>query len=465
MASSLSKADELFLKSMFQRLHDEPLKLEVPADREFYVPVYERLAEAGEPDADPVAQLARQISFSQLESVQFFSGFKGSGKTTELLRLKQRLAQDGYIVLYANALDYLNPSGPIDISDLLIAVAGALSDQLRRPEVLGKDLKIPDFGERFVALLKKLKLDASVNLPLPWVSLKAELKESPSFRQSMQKALATHINVLHSEVHSFVQECVKQTDQYQQRLGADPRSIVFLFDSLEQLRGTLSTEAQVQESVERVFANHLNKLKFPFLHVVYTVPPWLKFATGATGSMVVLPSVRQWNPDPERTPYAPGQEALSQVLLQRFGEEGLIRLFGPGESHRESSTQLTPKAQALRAVQPLVDHCGGHFRDLLRLVNQAMLATQSLPISSRVIEYAIQKTRQDYLPLLVPDARWLQRIGKTRAADPQTPEDRSRLIRFLDGHLVLYLRNGHEWYDVHPLIRQEVDAVVARNPR
>lgn len=464
MASSLSKADHLFLMSMFQRLHDGPLKLEEPADREFYVPVYERLAEAGEPDADPVAQLARQIAFSQSESVQFFSGFKGSGKTTELLRLKQRLAQDGYIVLYASALDYLNPSGPIDISDLLIAIASALSEQLRDPAVLGKDPKLPDFGERFVSLLKKLKLDASLNLPLPWLSLKAELKDSPSLRQSMQKALATHINVLYSEVRSYIQECVSRTDEHQTQLGAGHRSIVVLFDSLEQLRGTLSTESQVQESVERVFSNHLNKLKFPFLHVVYTVPPWLKFATGAMNSMVVLPSVRQWNPDPARTPYRPGQEALSQVLVQRFGEEGLIRLFGPADLQRKTAQQPSPKEQALRAVQPLVDHCGGHFRDLLRLVNQAMLATQSLPISSRVIEYAIQKTRQDYLPLLVPDARWLQRIGKTRAADPQTPDDRSRLIRFLDGHLVLYLRNGHEWYDVHPLIRQEVDEVVARNP-
>lgn len=461
MAPSLSKSDELFLKSMFQRLHEGPLQAEVPADREFYVPVYERLAQAGEPDADPVTQLARQITYSQSESVQFFSGFKGSGKTTELLRLKQRLGQEGYIVLYANALDYLNPSGPIDISDLLIAIASALSEQLRDPAVLGKDPKLPDFGERFVALLRKLKIDASLNLP--WLSLKAELKESPSLRQSMQKALASHINDLYGEVRGFVQECVRRTDEHQAQQGAGHRSIVVLFDSLEQLRGTLSTEAQVQESVERVFTNHLNKLKFPYLHIVYTVPPWLKFATGAVGQMVVLPSVRQWNPDPGRTPYAPGQEALTQVLLQRFGDEGLIRLFCPRDLAKEPSQAVAPKEQALRAVQPLVDHCGGHFRDLLRLVNQAMLATQSLPISSRVIQYAIQKTREDYLPLLVPDARWLQRIGQTRAADPQTPEDRGRLIRFLDGHLVLYLRNGHEWYDVHPLIRQEVDAVVARN--
>lgn len=463
MVRSLSEEDNLFLKSMFGRLHDGPLQLDKPDDRALYVPVYERLAEVGEPDADPLTQLWRHISFSQLESVQFFSGFKGSGKTTELLRLKQRLAQDGSIVLYASALDYINPSGPIDISDLLIAVASALSDQLSHPSVLGHNPKIPDFGERFLALAKKLKLEIGLNLP--WVNLKAELKDSPSFRLSMQKALATHINVLHSEVRRFVEECVKATDEYQQKMNAGARSIVFLFDSLEQLRGTLSTEAQVQDSIERVFADHLNKLKFPYLHMVYTVPPWLKFATGAIGSMVVLPSVRQWNPDRDRTPYEPGQNALRQVLLQRFGEDGLIRLFGPTAEERRDASGLSEKEQALRRVQPLVDHCGGHFRDLLRLVRQAILTTRGLPIGPKVIESAIQKVREDYLPLQVSDARWLQRIGMTRAADPRSKEDRSQLIRFLDGHMVLYLRNGHEWYDVHPLIRQEVDAVVARNPQ
>jgi hypothetical protein len=64
----------------------------------------------------------------------------------------------------------------------------------------------------------------------------------------------------------------------------------------------------------------------------------------------------------------------------------------------------------------------------------------------------------------VSDAEWLKRIADTRAADPRSPEDRIRLIRFLDGHMVLYLRNGQEWYDVHPLIREEVAAIVKRNP-
>jgi hypothetical protein len=33
------------------------------------------------------------------------------------------------------------------------------------------------------------------------------------------------------------------------------------------------------------------------------------------------------------------------------------------------------------------------------------------------------------------------------------------LSRFLDTHLVLFLTNGKDWYDLHPLIREEVAAL------
>jgi hypothetical protein len=36
------------------------------------------------------------------------------------------------------------------------------------------------------------------------------------------------------------------------------------------------------------------------------------------------------------------------------------------------------------------------------------------------------------------------------------------LNRFLDSHLVLFLTNGKQWYDVHPLIREEVQNIIQR---
>lgn len=122
---ALSGEDRLLLKTIYQRLRDEPLKPGEDAYREFYQPVYS--AAGGD---DPVELMYTHIDWNDVMSMQMFSGFSGSGKTTELLRLKKRLEDDGYIVLYSDALDYLKPAERIDITDLLIVMAGAYSDAL-----------------------------------------------------------------------------------------------------------------------------------------------------------------------------------------------------------------------------------------------------------------------------------------------------------------------------------------------
>src|SRR5216684_771689 len=108
-------------KEIYQRLTDRALE---PGDL-LYVPIYEQPG-----CEDPVRLLQDHIELSAGESFQLFSGFRGSGKTTELLRLKQRLEQAGCLVLYADALEYVNPSEPIDVSDFLIVLGGAFGDAL-----------------------------------------------------------------------------------------------------------------------------------------------------------------------------------------------------------------------------------------------------------------------------------------------------------------------------------------------
>jgi hypothetical protein len=50
-----------------------------------------------------------------------------------LRRLRRDLTQAGYLVVLFDVFDYLSPSAPIDISDFVIVIAGALSDELTRP--------------------------------------------------------------------------------------------------------------------------------------------------------------------------------------------------------------------------------------------------------------------------------------------------------------------------------------------
>jgi hypothetical protein len=254
-----------------------------------------------------------------------------------------------------------------------------------------------------------------------------------------------HLGELDREVTAFFEDGFKAI---RSSAGQDAR-IVFMFDSLEKIHGSLSNEAEVAHSVEVVFSNYLKLLEIPNLHVIYTVPPWLKFLLSRAG-MRVLPCVRLWNNDGERTRCEPGIAALRELLRKRFGAEGLDRFFGPDPFSR---------------ADELIQLCGGHFRDLLLLLRETVLRAKALPVSDESIQAAIVSVRNGFLPISYEDAMWLEQIGEKRSTVLRNTDQTevSRITRFLDTHIVLYLRNGNEWYDIHPLVREEVAAIAGAN--
>ncbi len=432
-----------FLKALYQRLDDRSLE---PGDP-LYEPIYSR---AG--CEDPVALMRKHVEFSDTESIQMLSGFRGSGKTTELFRLKRDLESQGYVVLYGDALEYLNPAQEIDISDLLIVLAGTFSDALEKEGLksLGKD----SYWDRFRNYLTTthVTLDEAglkAGGELTGADLKFKLKTTPTFRQMLRGKLEKRTGELKQNVDLFFEDGVKAV---RQKRGEKFPGVVFLFDQMEQIRGTLSTEQSVIDSVVRLFAQNLKMLEMPYVHMVYTVPPWLKFVFPNLGcKLQILPSIRQWDKDLNRTKCSDGWGALQNLVRRRFDGGDFQQFFGAkGAGH----------AQADR----LIAVCGGHFRDLLLLLREAVLRAQTLPVDDGVIQSAINAVRGNFLPIAIEDAKWLDQIARLRsAALPTTGQsDVNRLTRFLDTHFVLYFTNGTEWYDIHPLIREEVEAIVAR---
>lgn len=438
-----ARATDQALKGFYQRLHEAPLDAQQQGDVLLYEPIYQSPGGAESPQVDPVERMARHIKWTEGESLQLFSGFRGAGKTTELLRLKQHLQSHGYLVLYANALDYVNPAGMLDISDLLVYLAGSLYDKLVEAHAAdGKPLPIKSFWERLRKIFKEIQFnDVSLSAG---ADIKAALRRTPSFRQRMQDALAPHMSRLKIEVDDYFRTAAAVIRSTRPEQSPE---IVLLFDSLEQIRGTASIEREVQRSVETVFGSHSDKLRLPDVHIVYTVPPWLKFVSPGTGPICLLPTIKQWQRDDARTPYSPGNIALRNILLRRLGPPGFAQLFGD-ESQADK----------------LVAYCGGHVRDLLLLLRHVLLLARQLPVTDQVIDQATAEVRRHYTSgISVEDAIWLARISRSRAADQETSADVGRLTRFLDTHTVLYLVNGEEWYDVHPLVRNAVQQMVARN--
>jgi hypothetical protein len=314
------------------------------------------------------------------------------------------------------------------------------------------DLIGESYWARFNNFLSKFNVDVSQLGIGVGVEVKMALSSSPSFRQKLEQALASRVFELKNHIDKFVEDGVKAICKQR----GDDAQIVFLFDSLEQVRGSRSNEQAVIRSVERLFADNYPKMfKLPNVHSIYTVPPWLQFSAPniAQAKINIVPSVRCWNNDTDRSECPDGCGALYSLMKRRFGDGGFKRYFG----------DETGGYNAL--AKKVIDASGGHFRDLLNLLREALLRTKVLPVTEDVIDAAISEVRRQYLPIAIDDARWLHQISKLRSTElPNTDADNvSRLTRFLDTHFVLYFKNGGQWYDTNPLIRDEVEAIVGRH--
>lgn len=415
---------EQFLKEFFQQLNDRSLN---PGDK-LYVPLYENHELF---EDDPVQILARGIEWTPGSSVQLLSGFRGTGKSTELRRLRKRLQDSGYVVVLCDIEDYTNLTTPVDLSDFLLAMAGALGDNLKDQGLLNKDPAHEDYWTRFQNFLTRTKVEfAEAAGEHSGITLKASLKSDPSFKQKLQRRMQGHIGAFIDDIKTYIADCVKLVKQS----TTEDTEVVLLMDSIEHIRGTHANASEVHASVNTLFSGHADKLHIPQLHIVYTIPPFLKVMHPNLGSLYdpgelqVLPAVNPKEPK--------AVEALRELIRKRG-----------------DWAKLLPDQDSL---DQLITFSGGHLRDLLKLIGAVVRRAAKLPVDKNTVENAINQIRSEFLPIANDDARWLQDVSETKLSGLEDAEKLPDLARFLDTHMILCYRNGKEWYDVHPLIAKHV---------
>ena len=171
-----------------------------------------------------------------------------------------------------------------------------------------------------------------------------------------------------------------------------------------------------------------------------------------TENIITLRSIKQWNNDENRTKYAQGNDVFGEIVRKRFKADGMKVFFGTGQD-------------AEAKLDKFVDNCGGSLRHLLRMLNIAMLRVKEAPFTDSLIDGSISELENSFV-ISIDDARWLEKIAKTRSESltNNETENVNKLTRLIDTHLVLYFRNGGDWYDIHPLVRKKVANIVAQNP-
>ena len=424
------------LKAFFQNLEDRALE----PDDAFYVPFQQQL----HPEADPITEMGTRIVWSEASSVHLLSGQRGSGKSTELRRLRKFLLSEGCDVILVDMRDYMNMTKPVEITDFLISIMAALTDGL---DSLDKSLLRDLFKKRIIDFIStRVNVDgmkAELGIGPLKLGIGASLKEDPSFKGQLQRALRGHMAQLVNQAHDFAAEVV---GEIRKRTGEEGRKVVLLVDSVEQLRAEGSEDANaLYKSVEELFFGHADALHIPLLHVVYTIPPYLvPLVPGlgrvlGGGTIFSLTSIKVRGRDGEKL--SQGLSLMERIMEKR--NANWQQVLGREQLHRMALST------------------GGDLRDFFRLaqsciVKAAMGTKGKLPLQDLILDDAENHLRRDMLPLAEADKEWLKRINETKKPGLKEIQHLPQLARFLDTHLVLNYRNGEDWYDVHPLLWSEL---------
>lgn len=391
----------------------------------YYVPIYAQPDGPAGPDL--VAEIATAIDFTAGCSVQLLSGYRGAGKTSELLRLKRELDREVYIPVYFDVEDYFNPELPLEAGTFLIGLAAGFVDNLK--EVDGLKQKLYD---RIRTFFQRLNIDAELNASVSGgrasLDLRATLRDDESFRAQVKKALESNRKTFKEEMHAFFSDLANSLP--------GNKTPVFIVDSIDHYRGRSSTFDEVRDSVEVLFSHYASELALPGMHVVYTVPVYVK-PTGWDGDIwpVLNVKVRERSGEDCRE----GIDLLRQVLAQRAPDGDLERLLG------------TEVDRVIRAS-------GGLFRELFRMVSGLLLKNGPLPVRSEDVDQVERQQRSQAVAGLTQE-QWeiLRQVKETQQLIvPRELTSEAWTLQAL-GYVLCYRNGTVDWYGVHPLLERLLD--------
>lgn len=435
----MTPEDEEFLTELYRNLTKQAVAPTSP----LYVALEELPGQVMGPDA--VKLLCRTITMTTPGEAFFLTGLRGSGKTVQLLRLKQELQRRGFAVVMFSAEDYLNLHEPLNVVDVLFFLVGAISDQAVEYDLIEQGDSPTSRGwSRLWQWLSDLPsrtdvtgAEVSAILPGTKVSLKAELRRDTAFVAQLREFLRGRLSELVEQANQIVNDLV---DEMRRRwANGEWKGLVVIVDSLDHNRAVDSEKfQQVRRALVNLFDKDYDSLRLAGCRTVFTLPMYVQIAARAVHQVTNLRVT-----DRDRKPHTDGIAAARKVLRQRAPNGKLGRLVDDD------------------AVDRLVLASGGHLRVLLALVMEVLTQAESLPVDDATVTAAIQAVRNSMLPLADDERDLLRRVAVSHELPLGSQHDWDAVAPLLDQYFVLGYQNGEIWYDVHPLLHGEINSDLA----
>ncbi len=386
-------------------------------------------------------EIGKSIIFSDQPTCQLYTGHRGCGKSTELLRLANYLENNGCFVVYFSAterdIDYLDTQ----YTDIILActrnILEKVKDYASPNRLLNwlqsrwnelKDLALSDVE------FEELSIESQINV---FSKLTTSLRRIPSTRETIRKQVDNYSVSLIEALNEFI-------DDAQKKLPEEKSKIVVIADSLDRIvpieRGNTIT------SHDEIFINYNSQLTALNCHVVYTVPISLVYSQQATelkniyGNPQVLPMIMVKNQ--QNKSYSKGIEKIKEIISKRvhlvdYGIDIDTQIFDSQETRIKFSSMT-----------------GGDAREIMQLMQSAIVESDDFPITMKAVNSAVAEARMIYKNA-VSDDEW-QKLAEVYIAKNLLHKEDYRSLLFRrcvleyqdfdpEGNLV-------SWYDIHPLI-------------
>lgn len=392
-------------------------------------------------------------------SCQLFSGFPGSGKTTELKRLKEQF--EGTVegaagnasslagdlpthVVFIDAYRYIDNYSPLTVVDILRIVAYCMDLEAVQAET-GKDAQDVEVSY-LKSLLEFLKQPGigikDLKFEHKGLSFMLEFRNNRGFYDQAAKVLKDRFQHFVEQAHDVVSKAVLRLKK-----ALNVERIVVIVDGLDKIQPKTEADREViEKSVELVFSTHASLLRLP-CHVIYTFPIWLRYRCPNLGN--------EYDLEPQIVP-------MVKIMSKERDESGEAGVVVEGVKRLIEVIERRVDVRAIfgddlnKTLMPLVMASGGYLRDLLRLARNVIAHGATFPVDEDFIKQIIRKLAEDYrFTLYGSDLDIVVAVAQTHELPNEDPAQMARFTRLIEQRFILAYRNGDEWYDVHPVVRGE----------
>lgn len=237
---------------------------------------------------DVVGQMLKTITWSDRFTAQLFTGHRGCGKSTELLRLKARLEEAGYAVLYFESDDDLDLND-LEYTDLLLTLARHVITDLKEQGIDLPDQLLQVVENWFRETLyteeqsreidRELKTEAELGLGLPQTlplaarllaRLTGQIKTGRAVKTEIRRKLDPQISQLIGNLNLLLKAAHVALRK------KDRAGLVLIVDNLDRI--AFRDLGSGRTSHTSFYVEHGDQLRSLDCHLVYTVPISLMYS-------------------------------------------------------------------------------------------------------------------------------------------------------------------------------------------